>query len=563
MRMRNVAVTLCAALLCGSVAAQAPSFFSEVVEVRVTNVDVIVTGRDGKPVTGLTRDDFELYEDGVLKKISNFFEMRGGPTALLAPVAGERPAAGAPVPGHADIRRRDITIFIDNAVLHPHRRNAILPHLDTFVGRNVRAGDTVSIAVWGNSLKIALEPTNEPAAIEAALKKLRTETTLSASSGQGIEEFHRSIELLIRAHAARGEKPPWMSGVSEARAFAMKASHALKQRVEALKSVIAWRRGADGRKILVLLTTALSPNPAEAPFLYLDATREDFANPGSTALSDAREFEFPTMVKDIAEAANGAGVTLYPIDAAGKDSGLPDGDIATNRRITNAGTIEQPTFKLTLSAIAAETGGVAMTGSDNWRLAFDTISNDLDTYYSLGYRSEEERRDRTRNIEVKLKNKKLAVRTRRGVIERSITSEMHDAVASNLFRPAAANDLSIRATAGAAASKEGDSIVVPVMITIPIEKLTLVPEGADLTGSFAIYTAFLRKDGAVSKVAQQPQSFRFPADSLKRRKELTVKMDVTADSSTNGLSVGVMDALSRMTGFASLRLGTVGEAVNR
>jgi hypothetical protein len=35
---------------------------SETIEVRVTNIDVVVTDKSGKRVTGLTRDDFEVFE---------------------------------------------------------------------------------------------------------------------------------------------------------------------------------------------------------------------------------------------------------------------------------------------------------------------------------------------------------------------------------------------------------------------------------------------------------------------------------------------------------------------
>ena len=48
-----------------------------------------------------------------------------------------------------------------------------------------------------------------------------------------------------------------ISGVTWDVIHAMNASHEMKQRVEALKSVIAWRRGVEGRKILVLLTSEL------------------------------------------------------------------------------------------------------------------------------------------------------------------------------------------------------------------------------------------------------------------------------------------------------------------
>jgi VWFA-related protein len=557
MKIGNVAVTLF--LAAAPLLAQNETFFSEVLEVRVTNVDVVVTGRDGKPVTGLTREDFELYENGVKKEISNFLEMRGGPTAALTEVPAGSTAA--PVPASEDIRRRDITIFVDNSVLHPLRRNQILPRLREFVERNVRPGDTVAIASWSPSLKIELEPTSNRAAIDGAVEKLKSATSAAAISAQRKEEFYRQISLLIRAHAEKArppgappEKPPWSQGINEARSYAMNASHEMKQRIEALRSVIAWRRGVDGRKILVLLTGELPANPAEEVFQYLDAMRDSFENPVGSAVSDASEYRVPTLIEDISGAANSAGVTLYPIDAAGKDSGMVDRGADANTHIPTSGVAIQTTLMPTLRSIADETGGVAMTGSDNWKLAFDTISNDLATYYSLGYRSEGDRQDRSKSIEVKLKNKRHTVRTRRAVIEKSIASEMNDAVAANLFRPATANDMSIKASVGASTPKDAENVLIPVTVTIPMDKLTLVPEGTDLTARFAVYAAFLRKDGAVSKVVQQPGAVRFPAESLKRRKELTVKIDVTADTRTNGLSVGVMDEVSRATGFAAVKL---------
>ena len=56
-------VTLFALLITASpLLAQAP--LVEKIEVSVVNVDVTVTDRAGKPVRGLTRDDFEIFEDG-------------------------------------------------------------------------------------------------------------------------------------------------------------------------------------------------------------------------------------------------------------------------------------------------------------------------------------------------------------------------------------------------------------------------------------------------------------------------------------------------------------------
>src|SRR5579864_4096610 len=50
---------------------------TETIDVRVINVDVVVTDKKGNAVTGLKPEDFELYENGVPKKISNFYEVEG------------------------------------------------------------------------------------------------------------------------------------------------------------------------------------------------------------------------------------------------------------------------------------------------------------------------------------------------------------------------------------------------------------------------------------------------------------------------------------------------------
>ncbi|HEU4520654.1 MAG TPA: VWA domain-containing protein [Thermoanaerobaculia bacterium] len=548
--MRTLGLVLLAAIVSAPAYSQSDTFFSEVMEIRVTNVDVIVTGRDGKPVTGLTREDFELYEDGVRKDISNFLEIRGDLQAALTPATED----GKPLAAADDIRRRDITIFIDNVALHPLRRNVILPHLRTFLAESVRPGDTVAIIVSGHSLKLALEPTSNRAAMEAAVDELAKHVTVSTGGDQLREDFHRAIEQLIRAYKDRGELPPWSQGIAEARMYAMRLSHDIRRRVEALKAVLSSRRGVDGRKVLVYLTEALPQNPAEAEFMYLDSIRSEFNEVNSSALAEGREFEMPHLVSEVVEAANSSGVTLYPIDAAGKDSGMMNRDASVNVRTTPSGAVTQGTMLQTLRSMAGQTGGMALEGSSNWKLAFDTISNDLETYYSLGYRSDGPRQDRMKNIQVKLKNKRLNVRTRNAVIERTVTSEMQDAVSANLFRSARDNDLAIKAVAGGPQPKDAEAVVIPVTITIPMDKLTLLPEGTDLTGRFSIFAAFLRKDGAVSKVAQAPQAFRFPAESLPRRKEITFKLDVTTDANTNGISVGVMDEVSRATGFASVKV---------
>jgi len=72
----------------GPVRAQ-DSGLGEVVRVRVVEVDVQVTNKKGQPITGLTADDFVLFEDGQPVPIE-YFSVTGEPDTR-SPAAGEVP----------------------------------------------------------------------------------------------------------------------------------------------------------------------------------------------------------------------------------------------------------------------------------------------------------------------------------------------------------------------------------------------------------------------------------------------------------------------------------------
>src|SRR5262245_15113140 len=85
---RSTAVSI--VLVCGLAAAvvvgqerQQPPVFPTSVD--LVNVDVYVTDADGKPVTGLTADDFEVFENGQYRKIAAF-------AAVEIPVIAREPA---------------------------------------------------------------------------------------------------------------------------------------------------------------------------------------------------------------------------------------------------------------------------------------------------------------------------------------------------------------------------------------------------------------------------------------------------------------------------------------
>jgi VWFA-related protein len=529
--------------------------FSETVEVRITNVEAVVTDRAGKPVRGLTSDDFEIYQDGVKQEITNFDEITEEvPSATMSTVATDAGAgvAAASAP-EGPFRRRLITVLVDDASLTMSGRNAVLPQLRKFLTEQVRPGDAVGIMTWKNSLQVELEPTGDRAAIVAAVDRLASRAPNPHAGWRA--ELEREMFGMINASKSMGGPPPISSGIAISASHASRLSTAMRQKVAAIQSVISAMRGMDGRKVLVVLTQSLSRNPGEEAFQFLDSIREHFLGANAfNPLSESRIYELSNVVSEIASAANGAGITLYPIHAGGKGLGINDIDASESLHIGMRSVAASDTSMETLHALAEDTGGKALTGSTNWQLAFNTIATDLSTYYSLGYRSSGERQDRLKNVDVRLKKRGYTVRNRKAVIEKTPQSEMSDAVMANLFYTSPANALEVKATTGAPTPAGNGSVVVPLTITVPMQALTLLPDGEDLVGRYSVFAAFLRQDGAVSKVSNQTQVFRFPASSLPRRKELTVKLDVTTDPQTGAISLGMMDETSRQTGFAVVKL---------
>src|SRR5262245_53998853 len=57
-----------------------PGVFSEIIDVRVVNIEVVVADAEGKRVSGLGRGDFRVRVDGVERPIDFWSEVRDGET---------------------------------------------------------------------------------------------------------------------------------------------------------------------------------------------------------------------------------------------------------------------------------------------------------------------------------------------------------------------------------------------------------------------------------------------------------------------------------------------------
>jgi len=83
----------------GARAADEPPPFGESIDVRVVNVEAVVTDRAGNRVTGLKPGDFHLRVDGKEVPIEYFSEVQGGQALAAAPAGAGKAEGEAAVPG--------------------------------------------------------------------------------------------------------------------------------------------------------------------------------------------------------------------------------------------------------------------------------------------------------------------------------------------------------------------------------------------------------------------------------------------------------------------------------
>jgi hypothetical protein len=184
----------------------------------------------------------------------------------------------------------------------------------------------------------------------------------------------------------------------------------------------------------------------------------------------------------------------------------------------------------------------------------NTVAQDLDNYYSLGYRQQESAK-KQRNVVVKVKgHPEYRVRARQTYLARTQDEELNDKVVANIYHEAK-NDLGIQMRTGEPKKQSRNRWLVPVSVAIP-PTITLLPDGNDLAGGFSVFIAVGDDNGAMSDVSRIVKQVRIPAaqEAELRKHPLILTVDLSMNSGTHMLSVGVVDQLSNTSGYARTRV---------
>jgi VWFA-related protein len=463
-------------------AAETPDSFTESIDVRVVNVEAVVTDRQGKRVRDLTPADFRLLVDGKEVPIAYFTEIVDGEAAPAASSGEAQSALPRPVEGTVG---RSVLVFVDQAFSLRTQLNTVVDRLQQELDRLGPEDQVAVVASDGVKLSVLTDWTGDRETVRRALaqaksgpadgiqvrverESLKNDKELRSIVDTGSNDFGDSgptgpseavgIELLAKNVDPGGPHGPAVGDFGSLRIndladFPWQSASKMEKTLNGAIAALRGFSAAPGRKTVLLLSGGW-PTSVQ-----------------------------PALFPQLIDTANRLGYTLYPVDMAGiETSPVPIG--ADVFGPTQAG---QPGLSLISSSweqdvhygleqLARWTGGTAALNS-NRLLALDRLVADTGSYYWLGFSPAWRGDGRRHAVRLEARRRGLEVRSRRSFTDLSAAAESAMSIEGRLMLGRDVREKTLHVEVGEARWAGLKEVTVPIVLGIPVEALSFVANG--------------------------------------------------------------------------------------
>jgi VWFA-related protein len=488
---------------------------------RLMEMQVVVSGKDGKPVLDLTKDDFTLLDGGKPRTIA-FFLAPAKP-AETAPRAGALPAGlFSNRPEYAPAAPQSVTcVLMDDLNSGVEERTLIRAQVMQFL-RSYNGRDPIALYTLRTRLAVVRDFTDDPAALIEKAKALRVDMVVGSSESVGDLRREAQAVQVLMAQAMGAPAPDVSADLSS---------------MEQLGRRLA---GVPGRKNLVWIGNGMALTTA-AGMTQVEGT-------ASPALRS-----YGAEYARAARAMNDAGLAVYPVDAkglagwtpamaAGALPGRRSGSLAVSQAMLTSTT--QDTLS-GMRAFAEATGGVVTRNSNDLAAGIRGALEDAKVSYTLAFYAAEES-TQERALQLKLRGAGLQARYRKSYIpapagraaELSATG-----VQELLSSPIAPAAILLNARV------ERDGRTLRVLLRIEPNNVSMTKQGGKTTGELMVWLAQKQSDGRFSSTSGKME---FQLDEQQWAKAqaggLVLTQEVAAAPDAVVLRIAVRDLRSGATG---------------
>jgi VWFA-related protein len=516
----------------------------ERVRVRVVEVDVVVTDREGRPVAGLGPEDLELRVDGEARPIDYF-------TAY--PLGRAEGVHAAP---------RDVFLAVvwdGEALIGPQGEQALeaisgaLESLLPLVGG-------MMVARIAERLEVVEPLTVDVERIRAAI------STLGAGSAA---VARRSRRRSLIAEIERGERPSLAPDGSlqnpgaEDDAISLYSTllqeaeidrQSLLARLAQLRGLVRALGGLPGRKQVLYLGAGVDSSPGATAYRLWSLKYGELA----PRLGFGREevdvavFDLTPDLQRLAAEAAAQRVAIHTLDAGGSRPLRGGADLSSfeTGELVSGEARRQLDF---LVSLAEGSGGQAALQSSDAASWLDSVRAGLEVYYSLGFTARGD--DREMKVRVSARDRDLGVRHGRRMVvaeDRSLERlALATLISGRVDNPLHAR-VEVRAPeAPAPAEREQGATgeVLPIAVRVPVAELTLLPEGSRHAARLELVVIARSEGGVLSS----PFSVAFPftVDNrnllLAAAREVEIPLRLAVGPGRMELALAIHDAVGGRT----------------
>ena len=526
--------------------------------VRITTnlvqVDVVVT-KDGKQITNLKPEDFEIFEDGKPQKITNFSYVSnvsaGASSNASSPSPRDKNAPVIPAVVHPHDARRTVALIVDDLGMSFESMSQTRRQVRKFVDEQLQPNDLVAIIRTGGEVGSLQQFTTDKRLLYSALEHLKW----NHCSRTGVYVF---------APAGRWFDP----GAGPC------GGHIINATLSILRFVMEGMRDLPGRKSVVVFSDNLPVQQQEPGPLMLGARPDEQTSSGSeTDNPYDNSISYLAQLQKIAELAIRASVVIYAADTRGLQyTGITAAD---NFSATNSRSLMNQINRTMMNRsramwdgqygadlIARQTGGFLTRNSNDFGLR--RVMDDQRGYYLIGYRPGDETFNRRfHHIKARVKGRGLTLRTREGFYgvteDEARPPEMvvRDQMDRALISPFGASDITVRLTSFFANDATSGSLLRSFLYIDP-HNLTFIdqPDGWH-TVTFDLSVILFGDNGKVVNRQDQTGTLRLkgPAYDRAMREGIVYGLDLPVkQTGTFQFRVAVRDP-------ATSRIGAAGQFI--
>ncbi len=498
---------------------QPQAMFFAPVEVPLVSVEVYAFDRSGRPVPGLTLGDFEVFEDGEKVEISHFYASPGMSDTVSEPEE-EPPDAGFVEP--APNQDLYLVIYFDDTNLSRGRRQAAVEHLRAFLSAELPPHLRVMLVRYDGRNIVEQPFTEETDEVVAALDAMRDAASLSRQIDETM--ILREIENGAAMGAMSGDQATEVleqSGRSiwqSIEAYAEQTVHRTRTSIENEKRIISSLSGLSGRKAILLVTDGVEARPGEALYRAWGQVFGDvpaFRIDAQRAFLQASRNDLSNEFDELARFANGNRVSFYTLSGAG--AGIARAMSAETRLMDEdrLAVDQGMSAEVLMANVAGTTGGRPLVNSAALAGQLNEVSQELASYYSLAFEPQHLGDGKYHRLNVRVDRDGVSLRHREGYLDVPLDDRINNKTLAAAIHGVADNPLGITiATNGEIVKRDDGTFLVPVIITVPIGQLVLIPSVDDHNGRISIYLTVRDQRGDLSPTVHREYPIVVPNDRL-------------------------------------------------